>query len=597
VKQAGALFQTEMLIDGVWYSVAGERSTSVKIANEQVDTTDKDSVVVDSGYRSLTPCGTRTGEIGLAGVVSDPNDSKTSFNHLLGASINGTLVHARVSDPGAGIAAEGDYLVSSFERSADHPSAEMWTATFNGQGQLAFISGLGDWVSEFTRVGTWQDGTMWNQGVKPPAGAANVFITPGRVYDNGTLELKQNKMIEVLNGGYFGPTGDYTVKTNVNQVSTNMLLGTLVLLSGSGTIHFRNTTSAILGTIDIHGNGNIAWMNRFGGPTHEALTGHGHLTIYTDDNANNSTVFIYPYFNKIRADGDLFIELLGMSQGSYTNINFDLHIKQELHVPVGVTLRLDGVADPNLYVDATALLKIEGTLQLQDKKYTNISVLCPPSAISGGGTIDAKQGEISFVPPGYDYNGIGTNFVLKAGGIRWSFALSVGAQIYSDVLWHAKKNSIIEGGGGMSPTWHFRKIVVDDIGFGQSLGFRSTTGAGGLTEYEVPILEIFGNDTQKCTLSASAATSACKIHWHAMSCLFNKLIEIQGTANSHVIHQSVNLPARIHTFGVDVLEIPTGVTLTVKGYMDNSYTLIPAGTYAASSLISTTGGGTLVVTG
>ena len=54
---AGRDFRVQVFISGVWEFIPGERSTSAKVNNEQVDVTEKGAVP----WRSLAPCGVRAG--------------------------------------------------------------------------------------------------------------------------------------------------------------------------------------------------------------------------------------------------------------------------------------------------------------------------------------------------------------------------------------------------------------------------------------------------------------------------------------------------------------------------------------------------------
>lgn len=121
MKFAGRDFRCELLIAGIWYPVDGERSTSAKINNEQVDTTDNGGVP----WRALSPCGIRSGELSVSGVMT--NGAVVAA--LQTAVFNGTNVTARIKNGFEEKVAEGPYFVSAFERGGEYNGAETFTAS------------------------------------------------------------------------------------------------------------------------------------------------------------------------------------------------------------------------------------------------------------------------------------------------------------------------------------------------------------------------------------------------------------------------------------------------------------------------------------
>lgn len=121
MKFAGRDFRCELLISGLWVTVNGERSSSAKINNEQVDTTDKDGVP----WRGLSPCGIRTADITVSGMMT--NGAVVAA--LQTAVFNGTLVTARIFNGNGESIGEGPYYVNSFERGGEYNNAETFAAS------------------------------------------------------------------------------------------------------------------------------------------------------------------------------------------------------------------------------------------------------------------------------------------------------------------------------------------------------------------------------------------------------------------------------------------------------------------------------------
>lgn len=125
-KYSGKDFWVEIQIDGTWYQVPGQRSTSLKVNNEQVDSTVKDDVP----WRQLAQCGLRSSDISISGVCRDDIGSAT-FRSLLSSAFNGDVLQARIISNKSETVLSGGYLVSSMERSGESTSAEMYNITFS----------------------------------------------------------------------------------------------------------------------------------------------------------------------------------------------------------------------------------------------------------------------------------------------------------------------------------------------------------------------------------------------------------------------------------------------------------------------------------
>jgi predicted secreted protein len=146
VKFKGSDFRVRIKLDNTWDFIPGERSTSAKVNNEQVDTTDKDGVP----WRGLSACGIRSGEITVSGIVRD-DSTKRIFNSLMSSVMTGTLVELKIpTEPYEMM--QGLFLVTSLERTGEYNGAEVYSASFasgNANDGLMKI-GTAAW-----RIATW----------------------------------------------------------------------------------------------------------------------------------------------------------------------------------------------------------------------------------------------------------------------------------------------------------------------------------------------------------------------------------------------------------------------------------------------------------
>ena len=129
----GADFRVEVMFGGDWTPVPGERTSTGRISNETVDSTVKGDY---NQYRTLTPCGLRTTEISVSGVLRD-DLSRTFFNFLMNRSFDGQIIEARIDDSGD-IICDSKYIVASLERSGEFNTAEVYNITLAAADRAAF---------------------------------------------------------------------------------------------------------------------------------------------------------------------------------------------------------------------------------------------------------------------------------------------------------------------------------------------------------------------------------------------------------------------------------------------------------------------------
>ncbi len=113
----------------VYETIAGMRSTSLSINNEQVDVTDKG----DAPWRELLKCGIRSMELSASGMFSDAAVIKSLMADVVAGEIK---VFKIIS--GAGDIFEGSFLVASLERSGEYNGAEQYTLSLASAGTIAY---------------------------------------------------------------------------------------------------------------------------------------------------------------------------------------------------------------------------------------------------------------------------------------------------------------------------------------------------------------------------------------------------------------------------------------------------------------------------
>jgi len=131
-KFAGIAFLLKLGSDDsppVFTTVAGQRTTSLSINNEQIDTTDKD----DSRWRKLMEGGVRSMSSSAAGLITGQDAFKTLMNIALQGSIKTyQLVFAD------GQTLEGPFQVSSKELTGEYTDAQQYTLSLESAGDIDY---------------------------------------------------------------------------------------------------------------------------------------------------------------------------------------------------------------------------------------------------------------------------------------------------------------------------------------------------------------------------------------------------------------------------------------------------------------------------
>jgi predicted secreted protein len=112
-----------------YLTIAGMRSTDVKINNEQVDVTDKG----DTPWRQLLAVGIRSMELSASGIFSNA----VVLNDIMADALNGSIVTFRVIS-GRGDSFDGDFLVVSVDRSGEYNGAEQYSLSLSSAGAVEY---------------------------------------------------------------------------------------------------------------------------------------------------------------------------------------------------------------------------------------------------------------------------------------------------------------------------------------------------------------------------------------------------------------------------------------------------------------------------
>lgn len=114
---------------GNFITVAGMRSTSMSINNEQVDVTDKGDVP----WRQLLAVGVRSMELSASGIFSNAQ----VLNDIMNDVTNGAIVNFEVTS-GRGDQFAGDFLVASCERTGEYNGAEQYSLSLASAGAITY---------------------------------------------------------------------------------------------------------------------------------------------------------------------------------------------------------------------------------------------------------------------------------------------------------------------------------------------------------------------------------------------------------------------------------------------------------------------------
>ncbi len=123
------LIQRLKTAPSTYETIAGMRSTSLKINNEAVDVTDKGDVP----WRQLLACGIRSMELTASGVFS----SHASLDDIMTDVTEGAIVEFKVIS-GRGDTFVGNFLVASCERNGEYNGAEQYSLTLTSAGEITY---------------------------------------------------------------------------------------------------------------------------------------------------------------------------------------------------------------------------------------------------------------------------------------------------------------------------------------------------------------------------------------------------------------------------------------------------------------------------
>ncbi len=120
----------DQTVPATYNTVGSMRDTSLSIANEAVDVTDKSAA---NSRQLLGECGVNTMSISGAGLFSD----ELAVEELHALSLTGAIVNLRlISDAGDMYA--GPFQVASFERNGTYNGAEEFSISFESAAAITY---------------------------------------------------------------------------------------------------------------------------------------------------------------------------------------------------------------------------------------------------------------------------------------------------------------------------------------------------------------------------------------------------------------------------------------------------------------------------
>ena len=125
------LIQRLKTAPSTYETIAGMKSTGLKINNEAVDVTDKGDVP----WRQLLQCGIRSMELTAAGIFSD----NVSLADIMGDVTSGAIVQFQIIS-GRGDKFVGMFLVQSCDRSGEYNGAELYSLTLSSAGAIVYTA-------------------------------------------------------------------------------------------------------------------------------------------------------------------------------------------------------------------------------------------------------------------------------------------------------------------------------------------------------------------------------------------------------------------------------------------------------------------------
>lgn len=123
-----------LLKTGTWAggtTVAGFRSNDIKINNQTIDASSKDST-----WRTLIAGGQQSATISGSGVISDAASFETLRGYATAASIN-TL---SVGGFGSALALEGSFIVTDFTATGEYQGEQTFSFTAESCGTITYTA-------------------------------------------------------------------------------------------------------------------------------------------------------------------------------------------------------------------------------------------------------------------------------------------------------------------------------------------------------------------------------------------------------------------------------------------------------------------------
>lgn len=114
---------------GTFTTVAGQRSTSFSINNEQIDVTDKD----DSRWRKLFEGGVRSMSLSCSGILQ----SAATHAALVVAATNGAISNYQITFANGDTFA-GPFQLTSLEGSGEYTDVQQFSLTLESAGDIVY---------------------------------------------------------------------------------------------------------------------------------------------------------------------------------------------------------------------------------------------------------------------------------------------------------------------------------------------------------------------------------------------------------------------------------------------------------------------------
>jgi len=117
--------------------IAGLRSKSFSINNEQIDVTDSDG----SRWRKLLEGGVKSCSLSGAGILQDNAVHQELLNRITGSNGLSTIANFRIVFAKAGTSLTGPFQLTSFEGSGEYTDSQQYTVSMESADDvtLAFV--------------------------------------------------------------------------------------------------------------------------------------------------------------------------------------------------------------------------------------------------------------------------------------------------------------------------------------------------------------------------------------------------------------------------------------------------------------------------